>query len=69
MVDRITPRSTPELQSEIDSLFPEVRQPIHSEDYIQRVLEGTLAVMADLSKVGVEIVADVDPVKRRRSGF
>ena len=68
MVDRITPRSTPELQSEIDSLFPaSAVSPIHSEDYIQWVLEGNFAApMADLSKVGVEIVADVDPYEEAK---
>ena len=68
MVDRITPRSTLELQSEIDSLFPgSAASPIHCEDYIQWVLEDRFAgPMADLSKVGVEIVADVDPYEEAK---
>lgn len=68
MVDRITPRSTPELQSEIDALFPaSANSPIHSEDYIQWVLEDRFAgPMPDLQKVGVEVVADVDPYEETK---
>ncbi len=68
MVDRITPRPTDELQTEITGLFPEFGDsPIHSEDYIQWVLEDRFAGrMADLTKVGVEVVADVDPYEEAK---
>ena len=68
MVDRITPRPTDELQAEITGLFPEFGDsPIHSEDYIQWVLEDRFAGrMADLTKVGVEVVADVDPYEEAK---
>ena len=68
MVDRITPRTTEELQAEIASQFPKLSaSPIHSEDYIQWVLEDRFAGrMADLTKVGVEVVADVDPYEEAK---
>ena len=68
MVDRITPRTTKELQTEIAGMFPELgASPIHSEDYIQWVLEDRFAGrMPDLTKVGVEVVGDVDPYEEAK---
>ena len=68
MVDRITPRSTPALQTEIDTMFPvATNRPVHSEDYIQWVLQREFAgPMPDLGKVGVEVVADVDPYEEAK---
>ena len=68
MVDRITPRGTPELDREVAGLFPgRDLAPVHSEDYLQWVLEDRFAgVMADLGVVGVEMVGDVDPYEEAK---
>jgi len=68
MVDRITPRSTPALFDEAEALFPgRAHSPVHSEDYIQWVLEDNFASqMPDLARAGVEIVADVDPYEEAK---
>ncbi|MEC8120829.1 MAG: mannitol dehydrogenase family protein [Pseudomonadota bacterium] len=68
MVDRITPRSTPTLLDEAKALFPDcAHSPVHSEDYIQWVLEDNFAAtMPDLGRAGVEIVADVDPYEEAK---
>ena len=68
MVDRITPRSTPALHEEAETLFPKLaHSPVHSEDYIQWVLEDHFAAqMPDLARAGVEIVADVDPYEEAK---
>lgn len=61
MVDRITPRATDELRLETQALFPGTTlNPIHSEAFIQWVLEDRFAgPMPDLEKAGVQVVADV----------
>ena len=63
MVDRITPRSTPELHAEAEALFPgHNSMAINSEAFIQWVVEDNFAgEFPALDKVGVEIVADVHP--------
>jgi D-arabinitol 4-dehydrogenase len=68
MVDRITPRATPDLADEVASLFPEhAANPIHAEDFTQWVLEDNFAgPMPDLSKAGVEVVADVEPYEEAK---
>ncbi|MGC6453429.1 MAG: mannitol dehydrogenase family protein [Candidatus Puniceispirillaceae bacterium] len=68
MVDRITPRTTPALIQEAKQLFPKsAPAPIHSEDYIQWVLEDRFAgPMPDLASSGVEIVEDVDPYEEAK---
>ena len=68
MVDRITPRTTPVLVSEAKALFAGGSvSPIHSEDYIQWVLEDKFAgPMPDLAVAGVELVADVDPYEEAK---
>ena len=68
MVDRITPRSTPELDSEVADLFPGAQlSPVHGESYIQWVLENNFkAHFPDLSKSGVQIVENVDPYEEAK---
>ena len=68
MVDRITPRATPVLEAEIAALAPAHAQTaIHGESFTQWVIEDKFkAEFADLSKVGVEIVADVDPYEEAK---
>jgi mannitol-1-phosphate/altronate dehydrogenase len=62
MVDRITPRSTPELSIELSILVgSNVTSPIMAEDFSQWVLEGSAtAPMPPLDSVGVTITPDVD---------
>ncbi|MEL6583664.1 MAG: mannitol dehydrogenase family protein [Pseudomonadota bacterium] len=68
MVDRITPRVTTSLNDEISTLFPEhATSPVHAEDYTQWVLEDRFAgPMPDLTKAGVEVVADVAPYEEAK---
>ena len=68
MVDRITPRATPELLGEITSLFGTHNlDPIHAEAFTQWVLEDNFAgPFPDLTKAGVEIVPDVDPYEEAK---
>ena len=68
MVDRITPRVSKALIDEIRECFPgEDLRPVHSEAFRQWVLEDRLAApMADLSKVGAEVVKEVDPFEEAK---
>ena len=69
MVDRITPRASDELKQEIADITgsSDNNDPIHSEDFIQWVLENNFkAPMPELNKVGVEIVNDVDPYEEAK---
>ena len=68
MVDRITPRSAPELSAELSALVgSEVRSPIMAEDFIQWVLqETTTSEMPSLAKVGVTVTSDVDPYEETK---
>lgn len=68
MVDRITPRSTPDLKAEVGRLFPDhATAPIHAEDFSQWVLQEAFAgPMPDLSKVGVEVVQTVEPYEEAK---
>ncbi|MGR3813967.1 MAG: mannitol dehydrogenase family protein [Cognatishimia activa] len=68
MVDRITPRSTPELKSEVVQLFPDhATAPIHAEDFSQWVLQDQFAgPMPDLARVGVEVVQTVEPYEEAK---
>eukprot|EP00119_Amphimedon_queenslandica_P006310 XP_011407056.1 PREDICTED: uncharacterized protein LOC100638784 [Amphimedon queenslandica] len=61
MVDRITPKTTPELIMECTEAFAEAgRHPIHAESFKQWALEDRFAgPFPDLGAVGVEIVASV----------
>jgi D-arabinitol 4-dehydrogenase len=68
MVDRITPRATPALQSEINAAFPgQCVDPIHAESFIQWALEDKFAgPVPALDKVGVEIVDNVHPYEEAK---
>ena len=68
MVDRITPRSTPELSAELTALIgAEVASPIMAEDFIQWVLQDKSAgPMPDLAKAGVTVTEDVDPFEETK---
>lgn len=68
MVDRITPRSTPELEREVAEFAPDYAlAPIHAEEYTQWVLQDKFASeMPDLSKVGVDVVAQVEPYEEAK---
>lgn len=68
MVDRITPRATDDLFDEINRDFPgQSLNPIHGETFIQWVIEDKFkAPIPDLTKSGVEIVADVDPYEEAK---
>ncbi|MGB0411388.1 MAG: mannitol dehydrogenase family protein [Pikeienuella sp.] len=63
MVDRITPRATPELAFEFAAMTGETaRHPVLAEAFVQWVLEDNFATdMPDLARVGVTITKDVDP--------
>ena len=68
MVDRITPRSTPELGQELSLLIgSEVASPIMAEDFIQWVLQDKAAsAMPDLGQAGVTVTPDVDPYEETK---
>jgi len=68
MVDRITPRATPDLQIDIAKRFGEQAVgPVMVEDFIHWVLEDNFAsTLPDLRKVGVTITPDVDPYEEAK---
>ncbi len=68
MVDRITPRSSPQMQADIDLLLgTQPVQSIMAEAFMQWVLEDDFAGPApDLSKAGVTITGDVDPYEEAK---
>ena len=68
MVDRITPRTTPELNAEIQTLFPQhAANPIQSETYAQWVIEKTTPQhLPPLSQVGAEFVESVHPYENAK---
>ncbi|MFT5065553.1 MAG: mannitol-1-phosphate/altronate dehydrogenase [Yoonia sp.] len=68
MVDRITPRSAPELADELGHLVgAKVASPIMAEDFTQWVLQDTAkAEMPDLAQVGVTVTSDVDPYEETK---
>lgn len=68
MVDRITPRASDELNTEITGLFGmEAYSPIHAEKFSQWVLKDDFkAPIPNLATVGVEIVQDVDPYEEAK---
>lgn len=67
MVDRITPRATSDLAQEIAALDPRPLAPIHAEAFTQWVLERNFAGdFPDLTRVGVQFVADVDPYEEAK---
>ena len=68
MVDRITPRSTPELHTEVSRLFDsETLAPVHCELFTQWVIEQKFASkMPALETVGVQMVSDVMPYEEAK---
>lgn len=68
MVDRITPRSTPELRAGIEAaLGPQDAPPILAEAFVQWVLEDDFAgPMPDLAAAGVTVTPDVDPYEEAK---
>lgn len=68
MVDRITPRSSDALATELSSLVgDEVASPIMAEDFMQWVLQDTSkGAMPDLSQAGVTVTSDVDPYEETK---
>ena len=68
MVDRITPRATEVLRTEIGALSPDhSATAIHGESFIQWVLQRDFAdVFPRMERVGVEIVDDVDPYEEAK---
>lgn len=68
MVDRITPRSTPELAAELSSIVGvPVTQPIAAEAFVQWVLQDSFAgPMPKLDAVGVTITDNVDPYEETK---
>ncbi|WP_394177485.1 mannitol dehydrogenase family protein [Yoonia maritima] len=68
MVDRITPRSTPALTTELSETTGEiVVQPIAAEAFVQWVLQDNFAgPMPALDKVDVTITANVDPYEETK---
>jgi len=68
MVDRITPRSEPELAAELSAVVGStVASPIMAEDFIQWVMQdASAAAMPDLAKAGVTVTADVDPYEETK---
>ncbi len=68
MVDRITPRSAPDLAIEISEVVgATVTAPIMAEDFIQWVLEDTtLTPLPDLAQAGVTVTPDVDPYEETK---
>ena len=68
MVDRITPRSTPALGDEIKAIYPEhALAPIHAETFMQWVIQDHfVGDRPDWQKVGVQVVADVEPFEEAK---
>lgn len=68
MVDRITPRSTPALNDEIKAIYPDhALAPIHAETFMQWVIQDHFAGdRPDWQKVGVQVVADVEPFEEAK---
>lgn len=68
MVDRITPRATEALTEEVAQAFPDHRDsPIHAEAFTQWVLQDKFAAdMPDLSRVGVQVVGNVEPYEEAK---
>ncbi|MEP5759117.1 MAG: mannitol dehydrogenase family protein [Litoreibacter sp.] len=68
MVDRITPRATPELDQELSELTGKpVSRSIMAESFAQWVLEDNFSgPMPDLAKAGVTVTKDVDPYEETK---
>ena len=68
MVDRITPRTTDQLRSEIAEIYPAyMYTPIQTEEYSQWVIENKFASdFPDLTQVGVTITDDLEPYEETK---
>lgn len=68
MVDRITPRTTDALRTEVRELFDAGDQiAVQAEAYIQWVIQDNFAGPSpDLRQVGVELVTEVDPFEETK---
>src|SRR5210317_1533749 len=68
MVDRITPRTTDQLRSEIAEIYPTyMYTPIQTEEYSQWVIENKFASeFPDLTQVGVTITDDLEPYEETK---
>jgi mannitol-1-phosphate/altronate dehydrogenase len=68
MVDRITPRPSAELASELSTLVgADVTSPIMAEDFTQWVLQDSAAgPMPSLENAGVTVTPDVDPYEETK---
>ncbi|EPX77370.1 mannitol dehydrogenase family protein [Litoreibacter arenae] len=68
MVDRITPRSSPDLASEMQAIFGERGTfPVIAESFVQWVLEDKFAgPMPDLAAAGVTVTTDVHPYEEAK---
>lgn len=68
MVDRITPRTTFKLKSEIEELFPGFGETsVHTEEYTQWVIEDDFASdFPKLEEVGVTITKDIEPYEETK---
>jgi len=68
MVDRITPRTTDVLRSEIETLFPGLGETaVQTEEFTQWVIEDKFASdFPDLTKVGVVITKDLEPYEETK---
>ena len=68
MVDRITPRSSPDLEAETRALFGrDGAAPVIAESFVQWVLEDDFASeMPDLAAVGVTVTKNVHPYEEAK---
>lgn len=68
MVDRITPRSSPELSAELSVIVgATVTSPVMAEDFVQWVLQATdIGPMPNLAAAGVTVTNDVDPFEETK---
>ena len=69
MVDRITPRSAPELATELSKTVGHlVQSPVMAEDFMQWILQATGpdTRMPNLAHAGVTITPDVDPYEETK---
>lgn len=68
MVDRITPRTTNKLKSEIAGIYPEYAEtPVQTEDFSQWIIEDKFASdFPDLTKVGVIITDNLEPYEETK---
>lgn len=68
MVDRITPRTTPQLCEEIGRRYPHyMHNPVQTEEYSKWVIEDNFASnFPDLTQVGVNIVDDLEPFEETK---